>query len=115
MSEPSTNGVNGRDAGGRFAAGNPGGPGNPHNAHVARLRAVLLDAVDEADIRAIVHALMARAKSGDVVAAREVLDRLLGKSVQPVQRDEPTHSFPSVAERLAKLAALRAKLGAAEQ
>jgi ribosomal protein L17 len=40
-----------------------------------------LAAVTPADLRAIVEALVARARSGDVAAAREVLDRLLGKSV----------------------------------
>ena len=49
---PSTNGHNGRGLAGRFAKGNPGGPGNPHGARVAALRAVLLDTVTDADLRA---------------------------------------------------------------
>jgi len=48
---------------------------------VAELREALLGAVTPDDLAAIVHALVARAKSGDVAAAREVLDRCLGRPV----------------------------------
>ncbi len=77
---PSTNGANGRGAGGRFTKGNPGGPGNPHARHVAAIRSVLMSAVSDDDLRAIVSTLVEKAKAGDVMAAREVLDRLLGKA-----------------------------------
>ena len=76
MSAPSPNGDNGRDAGGRFTQGNAGGPGNPLARRVARLRAELL--------RAIVAALVAKAKQGDTVAAREVLDRAIGKAAEGI-------------------------------
>ena len=76
---PSPNGGNGkRDHRGRFAKGNPGGPGNPYGQQVARLRAVILEAVTDDDLRKIVAALVKRAKGGDVVAARELLNRLVG-------------------------------------
>ncbi|HEY3321844.1 MAG TPA: hypothetical protein VGP72_15355 [Planctomycetota bacterium] len=35
MKTPSTNGDNGRQSNGKFAAGNSGGPGNPFSARVA--------------------------------------------------------------------------------
>ncbi len=38
MTTPSTNGSNGRDAGGRFASGNRGGPGNPYAKRTAAIR-----------------------------------------------------------------------------
>jgi hypothetical protein len=70
---------NGRTAKGRFAQGNPGGPGNPYARRVAAFRAVLLDAVTEADLKAVARSLVARAKAGEVPAIRELLDRLIGK------------------------------------
>jgi hypothetical protein len=77
VSKPSPNGW--RDAGGRFVPGNPGGPGNPHAALVARLRAAMLGAVTPDDIHDVLRALVRLAKSGHVPAAREVLDRVLGR------------------------------------
>ena len=67
---------------GRFLPGNGGGPGNPFAAKVARLRGALLEAVTEEDIREIVEALVEEAKAGDVVSAREVLLRTLGKPIE---------------------------------
>ncbi len=81
---PSPNGDNGRDARGRFTAGNPGGPGNPHAAQVGRLRSALLDAVTEDDMRAIIASLVEKAKSGSIQAARVLFDRVLG---QPLAAD----------------------------
>jgi hypothetical protein len=71
-----------RGAGGRFGPGNPGGPGNPFARAVGRLRAALIAAVSDEDIGEIVHALVAEAKAGNVMAAREVLDRCLGRPVE---------------------------------
>ena len=75
---PSTNGANGRGAGGRFAKGNAGGPGNPHARHVARLRLALFKSVQPADLRQVVAALLAQAKAGDVASIKELMQRLLG-------------------------------------
>ena len=87
---PSTNGSNGaRAANGQFAKGNKGGPGNPHAKRVARARTVIFDAVSEDDLRAIFSALIDRAKQGDLVAIRELLDRLVGRpatAIDPEQR-----------------------------
>jgi hypothetical protein len=79
---PSPNGDNGRDEQGRFTAGNNGGPGNPHAAQVGRLRTALLNAVTEDDMREVVLALVGKAKTGDVVAARVLFDRVLGKPIE---------------------------------
>ena len=80
VQQPSPNGDNGRRPDGRFARGNAGGPGNPHARQSALLRAALMDAVTPADVREIIEALIVRAKEGDIAAAREVLDRTLGKA-----------------------------------
>ena len=69
-----------RDDKGRFALGNPGGPGNPYVQRTTALRSVLLDAVSEDDVRDVVAMLIAKAKAGDIAAAREVLDRVIGKA-----------------------------------
>ena len=82
-STPSPNGDNGdRDASGRFAPGNAGGPGNPHAKQASRLRAAMLQAVTAEDMNAIVTKLIELAKTGSVPAAREVLDRCLGRPVE---------------------------------
>jgi hypothetical protein len=78
-SAPSTNGQNGRDAGGRFTRGNAGGPGNPHARRVARLRSVMLKSVDGAAIQRIMAALIRRAEDGDVPAAALILNYTVGK------------------------------------
>ena len=73
----------GRDAGGRFVKGHAGGPGNPHSQKVQQLRTALLAAVSPEDLVEVVKALITNAKAGDVFAARELLDRCLGKAKQP--------------------------------
>ncbi len=55
-------------------------------------RAVLLDAVTEADLKAVARSLVARAKAGEVPAIRELLDRLIGK----VGDREPEDQGPPV-------------------
>jgi len=84
MTDPSTNGANGRDARGRFVKGNTGGPGNPNAQHVARLQGGFHSACTVADARAICRRLVAMAKKGNALAAREVLDRTLGKALAPI-------------------------------
>src|SRR5262245_24347606 len=81
MIEPSANGSNGRDESGRFVEGNAGGPGNPHGKRVARLRSAMLASVTPDDLRAICAKLVEQAKAGSIPAAREVLDRCIGRNV----------------------------------
>lgn len=76
-----------RGKGGRFLPGNPGGPGNPFIKRVAKLRALLLDAVGEADLREIVQKLVESAKAGDMVAVRELFNRLFGRPGEAVEPD----------------------------
>lgn len=73
---------NGRDASGRFAPGNKLGRGSPLARKAASLRAALLRAVTPADIHDIARKLIDEALGGDVPAAREVLDRCLGRPIE---------------------------------
>lgn len=81
--EPSPKGGNGqgpeRDAGGRFLPGWRGGPGNPYAGQVAALRAALLQAVTPADVEAVAKMLIRKARKGSIPAAKELLDRVLGR------------------------------------
>ena len=72
-------GSEGESSSGRFAPGNAGGPGNPYAKRVGALRSALLDAVAEDDIRAVIATVVAEAKGGDMVAAKVLFDRVLGK------------------------------------
>ena len=81
MNAPSTNGDNGRDRRGRFAAGNSGGPGNPHAKRVAQIRAAILNAVNPKEIEKAARKLLADAVAGDRFAFAELLDRTIGKAV----------------------------------
>ncbi len=81
--QPLPNGSNGyRDASGRFARGNAGGPGNPYAKQVGSLRSAMIEAVTPSDLKAVTRKLIVLAKSGNVPAIREILDRTLGKPVQ---------------------------------
>ena len=79
MDKPSPAAPNGREPTGRFTSGNSFGKGNPHAVRAQKLRSALFEAVSEEDLRAVVQALVTEAKAGNVQAAREVLDRTLGK------------------------------------
>ena len=79
---PSTHGRDGRDRQGRFARGNREGRGNPLAGRAAKLRAIALEAVTFEDMRTVIKKLVALAKEGDVAAARELLNRVLGPPVE---------------------------------
>jgi len=78
----------GRDAAGRFAAGNKGGPGNPFARKVAGLRTALIDAVSPQDLQEIAASLILQAKDGNVQAARLIFSYVIGK---PQPAPEPDH------------------------
>jgi hypothetical protein len=66
----------------REAQGNRGGPGNPYTKSIGLLRAALLRSVSEKDFEAVVKALVAKAKQGDIGAIRELMDRIVGRPVE---------------------------------
>lgn len=82
--------TNGRGPNGRFGTGNKFGKGAPLAARANQLRAALFAAVTEDDIRAIAKKMIELARSGDVQAGREILDRTIGKAspVELLQRLE---------------------------
>ena len=100
---PSANQSNGRDHRGRFTKGNPGGPGNPHVRRVGELRSAVLAAVTPAMVSRVLQMLYQRALAGDVLAARELLDRALGK---PKVTLEQKQTLPSPGELRARLTSL---------
>jgi len=104
MAESSTSGSGGRDRMGKFAPGNAFSKGNPHARRVAALRSALLDAVSEDDMRAVIAKVVEHAKQGDVMAARVLFERVLGKPTEAdfIERLERIEAFLS--EREAEVA-----------
>jgi hypothetical protein len=56
---------------------------------VAKLRYALLRRLTAGDVVEVVEALLVKAKTGDVAAARELLNRAVGKAVAPVELSGP--------------------------
>src|SRR3954467_9226122 len=63
---------------------NGGGSRDAHAARASHLRSLLLDQIKDKDLRDIVLMMVRKAKKGDLLAAREVLDRAIGKPKQIV-------------------------------
>jgi hypothetical protein len=77
-------GLNGPERGknGQFLPGNRAGKGNPLNRRAQQIRRELLMRPTDADIGEIVDALIRLAKSSDLPAIREYLDRTIGRPSQ---------------------------------
>lgn len=86
MARPKPNGNNGRNKKGQFGKGNECAKGHedPQRRKSQSLRQALLKAVTAKDITDIVKALKDKAKKGDIQAIKEIFDRCLGKSEQPI-------------------------------
>jgi hypothetical protein len=82
---------NGRDARGRFAAGNKFGPGNPFARKVAALRTALIETVTEEDMRFIAEQLVVTARLGDMAAIKLLFQYVLGKPAAAVDPDTLGH------------------------
>jgi hypothetical protein len=80
-----------RDRRGRFALGNKGGPGNPDMRRVALLRQAALAALAPETVRDILAAMVVRALTGDLGAAKLVLNYAVGKAdvVAEADGDDP--------------------------
>jgi hypothetical protein len=92
----------------RFDRGNRGGPGNPFGPRVALLRLAFLNAITPEDVKTVVQALILKASTGDMSAAKLLLQYSLGKPVaypgssdfgdfpDSAERENPTASFADV-------------------
>lgn len=92
-----------RDANGRFQPGNNFGRGNPQQAKINRIRAAFTRVVTIEDVEEIVRKLVAMAKSGDLEAIKEVLNRTMGR---PAQSDV-SEAIEDLQAKLANLEAER--------
>src|SRR5688500_16703846 len=70
--------LNGRGADGKFQRGNSAARGNPLNRKAQQLRAALLRAVGEDGITKATAAVLEKACAGDVLAYRELCNRVVG-------------------------------------
>lgn len=60
----------------------PAGPATRWAKQVAALRAAMLAAVTPEDMRVLVEKLVQQAKDGNIAAAKEILDRCLGRPLE---------------------------------
>lgn len=58
---------------------------NPFSAHRIKYAQALVEAFKAGDLKNVVMALVKKAKGGDTEAAKVLLDRALGKAVQPME------------------------------
>jgi hypothetical protein len=88
----------GRDACARFAPDNAGGTGaiaHERTERAREFRQALHAAVSPKDIAAVGRALVEQATIGDVRAARELLDRIIGRTMLAQAADQiPAASLP---------------------
>ena len=87
--KPSPAETNGRGQLSRFGTGNKFGTGNPHASKIQKLRAAMLSAVAEKDVKAIVMKLIGLAQEGDLKAAKMILD-LVGRPEGDTPADATT-------------------------
>jgi hypothetical protein len=66
---------------GHFLPGNKASQGNPQAKKVAALRSAILDASTTDDVQRVMRSLLRMAQNDNVYAAREWLDRVVGKPV----------------------------------
>jgi hypothetical protein len=72
----------GRDIAGRFTKGNAAAAGhrNPNARRVQQFYNAFIRSVSVSDIKFVVRKLIKKARSGDLAAIRELLDRTVGKT-----------------------------------
>ncbi len=73
-----------RDKNGFFAKGNKIGRGNPFIKQVNDFRAAIIECTTREQIQELIGVLYAKGMSGDVKAAKEYLDRVIGPPKQDI-------------------------------
>ena len=68
----------------RPGAGRPKGSKAPHTIQTSALRGYIIARFMK-ERKPIIDALMDKGRKGDVQALKEILDRVLGKSIQPIE------------------------------
>jgi hypothetical protein len=71
---PSPTNFNGRSPRGTFASGNKFGIGDPNRSKVQKLRVAMLEVIEPNEVKAIVLTLVGLAQTGDLKAAKRILD-----------------------------------------
>ena len=85
-----------RDSNGRFVPGHhKPGLGNPHAKATAQYRSILFEEISLEDMKEVARGLIEEAKAKKPWAVRELQDRLLGKSNQPVQVETVANTDPT--------------------
>lgn len=75
--------VGGRGSDGKFLPGNHCSKGGNKMARKTRaLRSTLLRSVNSKDMRQIIDVLITKAKKGNLIAIREIFDRVLGRPLE---------------------------------
>jgi hypothetical protein len=69
----------GRAGNGQFGKGNPGGPGNPFARQTAILRQSIREVATAEEMKAVAAMLVAKAKDGNLAAAKLLLEHAIGK------------------------------------
>ena len=72
---------------GKFAKGNTASKGHKQREQVRanEFKRIFQEAISFEDMKAVAEAMLTKAKGGDVKAAKEVLDRCMGKAPQAVK------------------------------
>ncbi len=96
--ERESNGDDRHPASGRFLPGNQAAVGRRSGIaeRSAALREALFRAVKPKDLEAVVAKLVELAQGGDVAAARELLNRMVGKAVETVVADLEHRQAPEL-------------------
>ena len=102
--KPLPNGQSDRDSKGQFVRGNKASKGivKKSDKKSRTLKNALIEAVTEKDIKAIAKKLISKAKKGEVIAIRELFDRLWGRAKQEVEIGDKT--FDSLVDIAARMA-----------
>jgi hypothetical protein len=86
--EPVSDGKEGqRNPSGQFAVGNKCGKGNPHARKLSAMRKAFADVVDENRLKQLAESIYHRSLAGDMVAAKLLLNYVVGKPVDSVDPD----------------------------